>query len=92
MRLAVVRFRSKNLLNLPPRILTCGARHREKRRAHQSNHGDCGALMDKQSVLLDYGVATGEQVRISLNRFRLFQGTRCCRCRFSVLLTIRLLA
>ena len=89
MRQINIGFRSKNLLNLPQRILTCGACYREKHRARQSNRDDCAALMNKHFVLLNHGVAISEQVRISLNKFRLFQGTRCCRCRFPVLSTIR---
>ncbi len=77
MRQVDVGFRTKNLLNLPQRI---------------RNYDDYAALMNKHFVLLNHGVATSEQVRISLNKFRLFQGTRCCRCRFPVLSTIRLLA
>ena len=87
-----VGFRSKNLLNLSQRILTCSACHREKHCTRQSNRDAYPALMNKHFVLLNHGVATSEQVRISLNKFRLFQGTRCCRCRFPVLSTIRLLA
>jgi len=69
-----VGFRSKNLLNLSQRILTCSACHREKHCTRQSNRDAYPALMNKHFVLLNHGVATSEQVRISLNKFRLFSG------------------
>ena len=59
MRQVDVGFRTKNLLNLPQRI---------------RNYDDYAALMNKHFVLLNHGVATSEQVRISLNKFRLFSG------------------